>query len=184
MACCILIVGLLALVTWPLHKLGIIKPKVSALTWQPAVSGLEELGPRHDMKLSGKRFSLNSRVKSFRYAFAGLGYVIKNEHNARIHLLASMVVILTAIYLQVSSRDFALLIFVIMSVFFAETINTAFEHLCDVVSPEKNESVKFTKDIAAGAVLICTFGACLIGLIIFLPYVMGSSSSYDILCRS
>lgn len=179
MACCILIFGLIALITWPLRKLGLIKSARSPLAWQPGAISIES-----DMKLSGKRFSLRARAKSFQYAFAGLGHVIQNEHNARIHILASIGVILAAIHFQLSIRDFALLILVITAVFFAEIINTAFEHLCDVVSPEENQSVKFAKDIAAGAVLICTIGAGLIGLIIFIPYITGSTSPYYILCRS
>ena len=55
---------------------------------------------------------------------------------------------------------------------FAETINTAFEYLCDVVSPQKNDAVKHAKDIAAGAVLITAIGALIIGSIVLLPYIM------------
>ena len=60
----------------------------------------------------------------------------------------------------------------IIGVLFAETINTAFEYLCDVVSPQKNEAVKHAKDIAAGAVLITAIGAVIIGAIVLLPYVL------------
>jgi len=184
MACCILIFGLMALITWPLRKLGILKSGPNPLAWQPSSVAPKNGALENSMKLSGKNFSLRARTKSFQYAFAGLGHVIQNEHNARIHITASIAVILAALHFQLSLRDFALLVLVITAVFFAETINTAFEHLCDVVSPEKNQSVKFAKDIAAGAVLICTIGACLIGLIIFLPYITGSTSAYSILCRS
>jgi len=185
MACCIFAFTLIAIFTWPLRKLGLITSRVSPLAWQPSVAG----GPNdalldNGLKLSGAKFSWRARVNSFQYAFAGLGHVIKREHNARIHIAASAAVIATGFYLQVSSRDFALLILVIIAVFFAETINTAFEHLCDVVLPEKNQSVKFAKDIAAGAVLICTLGACVVGLIIFIPYITGTTSPYYTLCRS
>lgn len=185
MVCCILLFGLIALITWPLRKLGFLKSRVSPLAWQPSlVGGLDAKTPRNDLKLSGNSFSWRARGKSFHYAFAGLGHVIQREHNARIHIAASLAVIAAGIYFQVCPRDFALLILVIMGVFFAETINTAFEHLCDVVSPEKNQSVKFAKDIAAGAVLISTIGACLVGLIIFFPYVHGHITPYSVLCQS
>ena len=185
MACCILLFGLIALFTWPLRKLGFMKTRPSPLAWQPSLaSGPYKAGQDNELKLSGKRFSWRARVKSFHYAFAGLRHVIEREHNARIHIAASLLVIAAGIYFHVSPRDFAVLILVIMAVCFAETLNTAFEHLCDVVSPEKNQSVKFAKDIAAGAVLICTIGAALVGLIIFMPYITGNTSPYDFLCRS
>ena len=187
MACCIFAFALIACITWPLRKLGFVKSRVSPLAWQPSFANQSKSkGGRlaNDLKLSGPRFSLRARAMSFQYAFAGLNHVIKREHNARIHIAASIAVMAAAFYLNVSLRDFALLVLVIMAVCFAETMNTAFEHLCDVVSPEKNQSVKFAKDIAAGAVLICTIGACLVGLIIFIPYITSSPSAYKILCRS
>ena len=184
MACCIFIFGLIALATWPLRKLGIIKRKPNALAWQPDPSSFQASSTAKTMKLSGHKFSISARAKSFQYAFAGLSHVIRNEHNARIHVIAAIAVYGAAIYFQLSLKDWTLLTLVIMGVFFAEIINTAFEHLCDVVSPEKNQSVKHAKDIAAGAVLISTFGACLIGLMVFLPYIVSAPSPYDILGRS
>ena len=56
-------------------------------------------------------------------------------------------------------------------VWFAEAMNTAFEYLCDIVSPEFNVSVKRAKDIAAGAVLLTAIVAFILGILIFWPYV-------------
>ena len=58
------------------------------------------------------------------------------------------------------------------TVWVAEAINTSFEHLCDVVSPEFHASVQKSKDIAAGAVLICAIGTTVLGLLVFLPYLV------------
>jgi diacylglycerol kinase (ATP) len=55
-------------------------------------------------------------------------------------------------------------------VWVAETTNTAFEYVCDVVSPEFHVSLEKAKDIAAGAVLICAGGAVALGLLTFWPY--------------
>ncbi len=161
MACCILILGLLSLLVWQLRKLGLLRPRSNAADWQPDGS----------LKLSGSRFSWHARSKSFGYAISGLVHVVRHEHNARIHLGAALLVIAMGAYFRISPQEFSLLILVIMAVCFAETVNTAFEHLCDVVSPEKNPSVKFAKDIAAGAVLICAVSAALVGAVIFWPYI-------------
>lgn len=73
--------------------------------------------------------------------------------------------------LRIDSSDWRWCIVAISMVWVAEAMNTAFEHLCDVVSPEFHASVQKSKDIAAGAVLICALGAACLGLLIFLPYV-------------
>jgi len=169
MACCILIFGLLSLLVWPLRKLGLLRLRPKATDWAPG----------SDLKLSGDKFSWRARSKSLGYAISGLAHVLRHEHNARIHLGVAALVITMAAYLKVSLQDFALLILVIMAVCFAETINTAFEHLCDVVSPEQNPSVKFAKDIAAGAVLICAIGAGLVGVTVFAPYLADIFAQMD-----
>ena len=59
----------------------------------------------------------------------------------------------------------------IVLVWVSEAMNTAFEHLCDVVSPDFHASVQKSKDIAAGAVLICAIAAVSIGVMVFAPYL-------------
>jgi diacylglycerol kinase (ATP) len=122
------------------------------------------------MATNCKKFSILNRLKSFVYAINGLVFVLKTQHNAWLHLAISIVVICTAYWLKISANDWRWLIMVITLVWFAETINTAFEFVCDVVSPELHQSVQAAKDIAAGAVLLCAVGAALIGLMVFLPY--------------
>lgn len=72
---------------------------------------------------------------------------------------------------QVTVIEWIMLIFAIAIVFIAEALNTAIELLCDFVSPDYQELIKKTKDVAAGAVLIAAMGAAIIGVIIFLPYL-------------
>lgn len=116
-------------------------------------------------------FSLRGRVRSFRYAFAGLGFMLRTQHNAWIHLAASVAVIVAGFALRITGEDWRWLIVALVLVWVGEAINTAFEHLCDVVSPDFHASVKLCKDIAAGAVLITAFGAAALGAMVFWPYV-------------
>ena len=118
------------------------------------------------------RFSWASRLRSFSFAGEGLSFVVKNEHNAWIHLVAALIVLLLGALLPITINDWRWLIGVIALVWMAEIFNTAIEHLCNVVSPERNPSVKIAKDVAAGAVLICAMAALLIGLTIFFPYIL------------
>jgi diacylglycerol kinase (ATP) len=118
-----------------------------------------------------KSFTIGARFASFRFAFAGLWSILKTQHNAWLHLAATALVIGAGLILKISAVDWRWLVIAIALVWFAEAMNTAFEHLCDVVSPEIHSSVKEAKDIAAGAVLICAVGAVCLGVMIFLPYV-------------
>ena len=117
------------------------------------------------------RFSIAARLKSFRFAFAGVAYMLRTQHNAWLHVIAAILVVIAGVGLHVSGEDWRWLVAAIVLVWTAEAINTAFEHLCDVVSPEFHASVQKSKDIAAGAVLICVIGAVIIGLQVFVPYL-------------
>lgn len=118
-------------------------------------------------------FSLTARLKSFRYAFAGVAFMLRTQHNAWLHLAASGLVIAAGIFLRVSAGDWRWLVAAMVMVWVAETFNTAVEYVCDVVSPGYSEVVKHAKDIAAGAVLIAALGAAAIGALTLLPYVWG-----------
>ena len=116
------------------------------------------------------RFSIAARLKSFQ--FAGFAFMMRTQHNAWLHLVATLLVIGAGFALQVSAGDWRWLITAIALVWVAETINTAFEHLCDVVSPEFHPSVKRAKDIAAAAVLVCAIASTIIGALTFAPYLL------------
>jgi len=116
-------------------------------------------------------FSLGSRLKSFGYALQGLGFMLKTQHNAWLHLAATVLVILAASFLQVRLEDWRWLVFAMALVWMAEAFNTAVEYVCNVVSPQYSEAVKNAKDIAAGAVLVCAIAAAVIGFLTIWPYV-------------
>ena len=117
-------------------------------------------------------FNFADRAKSFRYAFRGVATMLRTQHNAWIHALATAAAAIGGLVVGLEASDWKWLIATITTVWVAETMNTAFEFLCDVVSPEYNEAVKHAKDVAAGAVLICSIGAALMGVLIFGPYFM------------
>jgi diacylglycerol kinase (ATP) len=116
------------------------------------------------------RFSALARVKSFAYAIDGIGFMLRTQHNAWLHAVATVAVITLAVVMNVSASDWRWLVAAMATVWVAETINTAVEYVCDVVSPGYNEAVKRAKDIAAGGVLLAAIGAFTIGVLTFLPY--------------
>ena len=117
------------------------------------------------------RFSIAARLKSFSFAFEGFAFMLRTQHNAWAHLVATIAVVVLGFALQVSADAWRWLIASMALVWVAEAMNTAFEHLCDVVSPQFHESVKRAKDIAAAAVLVCVIAAALLGAITLAPYV-------------
>jgi len=110
--------------------------------------------------------------KSFSYALRGIGTVFKEEFNARVHLLAAMVVIVLGFVLKVSAWEWIILILVIGGVFTMELINTSIEKLADLYSTELNPKIKKIKDLSAGAVLVASITALLMGFIIILPKIL------------
>jgi diacylglycerol kinase (ATP) len=115
------------------------------------------------------KFSARSRSESFRFAFSGLSSLLKNEHNARIHLLAAIIAITSGIILRIDNFEWCLLIVVIGIVFLTELLNTSLESLGDAVDAEQNERIKKAKDYAAGAVLVSAVLSVIVGGLIFLP---------------
>ena len=117
-------------------------------------------------------FSLSERAGSFRHAFSGLGFMLRTQHNAWLHAVATLLAVALGVALDLAAADWKWLVLTIVMVWVAEAMNTAFEHLCDVVSPDYNASVKTAKDVAAGAVLICAIGALVMAWLIFGPYLV------------
>jgi diacylglycerol kinase (ATP) len=117
-------------------------------------------------------FSFSGRIRSGTHALHGIIEMLKSQHNAWVHAVATLCVIVAGTVCSVSATQWCLLVLVITTVWVAEGLNTAFEFLCDVASPDFHPLVKKSKDVAAGAVLLSAVGAVSVGLIIFIPYII------------
>lgn len=109
------------------------------------------------------------RINSFRFAFRGLADLLRSQTNARIHLVIAIVVVVAAVYFQVSETEWLALVICIVAVFALEALNTAIEYLTDLVSPDFHPLAGKAKDVAAGAVLVMAMGAVAVGALIFGP---------------
>lgn len=110
-----------------------------------------------------------SRPRAFQYAFAGLWHVLRTQRNAWIHALATSVVIALGIWLNLDRQNWALIAIAICIVWLAEILNTALEAVTDLASPEIHPLARVGKDVGAGAVLLASINAVIIGLLILLP---------------
>ena len=117
------------------------------------------------------RFCVACCLECFRCAFLGVGILLASQHNARIHLVATVGVCGIGLLVGISRLEWVAVAVAIVLVWVAEALNTAFEFLCDVASPEFHPLVRKGKDVAAAAVLLSAAGAVAIGLLVFLPHV-------------
>lgn len=122
---------------------------------------------------SARALEFSGRLRSFRHAGNGVLTMLRSQHNAWIHAAATVAVIAAGMALRISRTDWCLLVLAAVSVWVAEALNTAFEFLCDVASPEFHPLVKKSKDVAAGAVLLAALGAAVVGAIVFVSYLHG-----------
>ena len=125
--------------------------------------------PLQENRMNSNKFSLKSRIGSFKFAFRGLWSLLKNEHNSRIHFLAAIVAIALGLILKINPYEWSLLIIVIGIVFLTELLNSSLETLADIVDPDWNERIRKAKDYAAAAVLISAIIAVVAGGLIFIP---------------
>lgn len=133
---------------------------------------MENEQKNYDKGLSEKkRFSIVARAKSFTHAFRGIGVLIKSTHNFWIHIFVAVVVIKMGVLFKISQTEWLFLVFAIGFVMVTETLNTAIEIDIDLTSPNYHPYARDTKDVAAGAVLIASIMATIVGLIIFLPKI-------------
>ena len=121
------------------------------------------------MSKENQPFSFKKRLNSFSYAFQGLKTLFKEEHNARIHLAVSLVIITLGLAFEINITEWILLCFTIGLVFACEILNSAIENICDLVSPEDNIYIKKAKDLGAAATLVSAVIAIIVGLLIFVP---------------
>jgi diacylglycerol kinase (ATP) len=106
---------------------------------------------------------------SFKFAFSGIAHLIKTQHNCWIHLTFTVLTILIAGLLHFQIWRWIVLVTMIGFVWAAEAFNTTVEILVDIASPGYHEKAKTAKDIAAGAVLITSITAFIVGLLLFIP---------------
>lgn len=106
-------------------------------------------------------------LKSFKYAIKGIIYTLKNERNMRIHTTVSFCVFILSLFFNLSIEKYLILFLTMALVMVTEVINSAIESLIDIYSKNYNSTAKVAKDVAAGAVLIASGFAVIIGIVLF-----------------
>jgi diacylglycerol kinase (ATP) len=163
MTCCALLSLIFAVPIWLMARL---RSRGNPLAWR-----LDAPMPLQQRPVPLVRFTFAARMRSFRHAGRGLLFLVRSEHNAWLHFAATGMAIIAGLALEIDSADWRWIAAAILWVWSAEALNTAIERICNLVSPGPDERIRVVKDVAAGAVLVSSLGAALIGAFTFLPYV-------------
>lgn len=110
-------------------------------------------------------------LASFIHAGRGMKHAILKERNFRIKSIIAVLVVAAMFYFDVSSIRKLILLLTIGVVLVLELINTTIENLVDLIEPEFHQKAKIIKDVTAGAVLLVSIIAAIIGVIVFYPLI-------------
>ncbi len=115
--------------------------------------------------------NLRRLIQSFSYAIEGVWYALTNDQNVRILLAATFAVLILGWYLGLDGLKIWVIVVMALIVLFAEMVNTAIEHMVNLIFREHSKDAKIAKDVSAGMVLFTVLAAVIVGLFIFLPYL-------------
>ncbi len=115
---------------------------------------------------------VKSFLRSLRHALAGIAYAFREERNFQIELVLGLAALGLTFFFPLTPAERSIIFLLIGFILTLELVNTAFERLLDLLKPRVHPYVKVVKDVVAGAVLIGSAAALLVGAFIFLPYLM------------
>lgn len=111
-------------------------------------------------------------MNSFRYAIQGVQHAWIHERNFRLHVFVGIFVMLVGLFLEITPGELSLVIFLVFFILILEIINTAMEHFLDIVKPRLHTQVAIVKNLMAAVVFVGGISAAIIGLRIFVPYII------------
>jgi diacylglycerol kinase (ATP) len=118
-----------------------------------------------------KGYTPGNWISTLNVAIEGLILATKTERNMKLHFLIALIAIFIALFLHLSVIKFLLIFISAIFVLFAELFNTSIEYLVDFISEDYSVKSAAIKNISAGAVLVSSFGAFIVGYEIFSKYI-------------
>jgi diacylglycerol kinase len=119
-----------------------------------------------------RSLTFTGRVRSFSFAIRGIAVMLRSQQNAWIHASATVAVCAAGLFFGLSRAEWCWIVLALVAVWTAEALNTALEFLTDVAAPEFHPTAGHAKDVAAGAVLIASIGALLVGVLVLGPHLL------------
>lgn len=112
---------------------------------------------------------LKDRVRNFGYAFEGVYVFFRTEVHAKIHLVATAVVLVVALLLELSKTEWLFVFLAVFLVLITEMINSCIERTMNLIKTEYDPRIKIIKDMAAGFVLLAAIFAIIVAGVIVVP---------------
>jgi diacylglycerol kinase (ATP) len=128
------------------------------------------------MPASVRRITETRLWSSFHYAFSGILYATRTQPNMRIHLIVGALVLLATLYLRLQRVYVVCVIVLVAFVIALELVNTAIESVVDLMTVAHHPLAKIAKDTAAGAVLVATLSAVVVGYLVFYEGITANAS--------
>lgn len=111
------------------------------------------------------------RIKSIKFSFRGIWFLITTESSVKVQVFISFIVIFFGFYFQISATEWLIQTLIIGLVLVAESLNTGIEKLADFVHPEYHKKIGFIKDVSAGASGLAAIISLIIAGIIYIPKI-------------
>lgn len=118
-----------------------------------------------------KESFLVNRIKSVGFALRGALLLIRTEASIKVQVFITLVMTAAGFYFEISNTEWCIQILTIAVILGVEGLNTAIESMSDYIQPEFDTKIGFIKDISAGAVMLVSIAATIIGFIIYLPKI-------------
>ena len=116
----------------------------------------------------GHPWRAKNPLRSFEYAVSGVVHTFRTQRNMRVHFFTVVLVLASGLLFRLGKLEMLILLFTASLVLVAEMFNTAVEVVVDMITQNYHPAAKFAKDIAAGAVLIASINAVVVGCVLFL----------------
>jgi diacylglycerol kinase (ATP) len=117
-------------------------------------------------------FNLTKLINSFKYAFEGIAYSIKENQNIKLHLIFAIIVFILGLFLGLTRYELFGISILIVLVISAEMINSSIEEVVNLLVNEHRKEAKVAKDVSAGMVLLISVFASVVGFLIFIPHIV------------
>jgi diacylglycerol kinase (ATP) len=112
---------------------------------------------------------IKARRNAFGYALSGIAEAWRREAHLRIHGGAIALVILCGVHFNIARWEWLMVTLCCALVIILELVNTAIETLCDVVTTEQNDQIRYIKDISSSAVFLACVASLIVALVVFGP---------------
>ncbi len=116
--------------------------------------------------------SFKKKVRNVRPSVRAIMILWKEEFSFKILSICGILTLILSFLLHISRTEFLIVVLTIGAMLAVEALNTAIEEICDHVTPEEHHRIGKIKDIGSGAAFIVWCSALVVGLIIFVPYVL------------